>query len=147
MTFMKKFLLVVSSAVLLAGCTSMNVFKDNDTAKVPEPGLEDQAAAGQTPPGVIPAAEIKRLLSGKSWKWVSSRNGLSGVTLYADDGSSLIEVSGKGTTTGKWLVKDGQLCESTAPASFLPDGQPMTCRDFSGSNNQYQVGSATFTLA
>ena len=78
------------------------------------------------PPGGMSAAQIKQVLSGKSWKWASPKN--SGVTLYADDGSSLVEVTGKGTTTGKWSVKDGQLCESfcasTLPAQGRADDLP-----------------------
>lgn len=121
----------------------MNIFKDN-----PEPApAEPQVDLNPQPmaPGMMSAGQIKQILSGKSWKWASPKN--SGVTLYADDGSSLVEVTGKGTTTGKWSVKDGQLCESFAPAPFLPKGVPMTCQPFSGSGNTYKVGQATFTLA
>lgn len=142
---MKKSMVVLAAASLVAltGCTSMNIFKDN-----PEPApAEPQVDLNPQPmaPGMMSAAQIKQILSGKSWKWASPKN--SGVTLYADDGSSLVEVTGKGTTTGKWSVKDGQLCESFAPAPFLPKGVPMTCQPFSGSGNTYKVGQATFTLA
>lgn len=136
-------ILILTCVVLLTGCTSMNIFKDN-----PEPAAAVQA---DLPPesgpggGGMSAAEIKSIISGKSWKWASPKN--SGVTLYADDGSSLVEVTGKGTTTGKWQVQDGQLCESFAPAPFLPKGVPMTCQPFTGSGNTYKVGQATFTLA
>ena len=142
---MKKSMVVLAAASLVAitGCTSMNIFKDN-----PEPApAEPQVDLNPQPmaPGMMSAGQIKQILSGKSWKWASPKN--SGVTLYADDGSSLVEVTGKGTTTGKWSVKDGQLCESFAPAPFLPKGVPMTCQPFSGSGNTYKVGQATFTLA
>jgi hypothetical protein len=142
----KPFLTAVACAVLLAGCTGgggFNIFKDNKRDVAPAPDLN--AVEEPVTPGVMSSAEIKRVLSGKSWKWSSPRN--SGVTLYADDGSSLVEVTGKGTTTGKWQVKDGQLCESFSPAPFLPNGVPMTCQPFSGSGNTYKVGQATFTLA
>ena len=142
---MKKSMVVLAAASLVAltGCTSMNIFKDNPESAPAEPqvDLNPQPMA----PGMMSAAQIKQILSGKSWKWASPKN--SGVTLYADDGSSLVEVTGKGTTTGKWSVKDGQLCESFAPAPFLPKGVPMTCQPFSGSGNTYKVGQATFTLA
>jgi Protein of unknown function (DUF995) len=96
-------------------------------------------------PGVYTAAQIKSLLTGKSWNWKGPKN--SGVTLYASDGTSLVEVTGKGTTQGKWDAKDGQLCESFSPAPFLPQGVPMTCQPFTGTAGNYMVGQATFTLA
>jgi Protein of unknown function (DUF995) len=134
------------AAFLLAGCTSMNVFKDNPEPPPPEEEamakLPPPAAAG---PKVLSSSEITKALSGKSWKWQGPKN--SGVTLFANDGSSLVEVTGKGTTTGKWLAKDGQLCEQFAAAPFLPNGVPMTCQPFSGGGNSYRYGQATFTLA
>lgn len=130
--------------VTLTGCTNMNIFKDNDTARAPANDPID-LPADPAEPGQMTAEQIQRIISGKSWKWQSPRN--SGVTLYADDGSSLVEVTGKGTTTGKWQAKNGQLCESFAPAPFLPNGVAMTCQPFSGSGNTYKVGQATFTLA
>jgi hypothetical protein len=93
----------------------------------------------------LSAAQIKQLLIGKSWRWKGPNN--SGVTLYAADGSSLVEVTGKGTTGGKWEAKDGQLCESFSPAPFLPQGVPMSCQPFTGTNGNYMVGQATFNLA
>jgi hypothetical protein len=96
-------------------------------------------------PTGLSAADIRDALSGKSWRWTGPNN--SGVTLYASDGTSLVEVTGKGTTTGTWSAKDGQLCESFAPAPFLPKGIAMNCQPIKGSGNVYQVGQATFTLA
>jgi hypothetical protein len=150
-----KFSLVIAAALMLSGCSSMNVFRDSPapekSASVGEPDLEpaapddDVALNAPTSGGTLSAAQIRKALSGKSWKWTSPS--FNGVTLYADDGSSLIEVTGKGTTTGKWEAKDGQLCESVAPAPFLPKGQEMRCRPMSGSGNKYKVGQANFTLA
>jgi hypothetical protein len=105
---------------------------------------QDQAYAPTAPTGLA-AADISNILAGKSWRWSGPNN--SGVTLYASDGTSLVEVTGKGTTTGTWSAKDGQLCESFAPAPFLPKGVPMNCQPMTGSGNVYQVGQATFTLA
>jgi type IV pilus biogenesis protein CpaD/CtpE len=134
--------------LLLSGCTSMNVFKDTpepppvaDLEPV-EPIMEKPVIASSKG---LSASQINKALSGKSWKWSSKKN--SGVTLYANDGSSLVEVTGKGTTTGKWMAKDGQLCEKFEPAPFLPSGVPMTCQPISGGGNTYQVGQATFRLA
>lgn len=93
----------------------------------------------------LSAAEIQTILAGKSWRFQGPNN--TGTTLYAEDGSSLVEVDGKGTTKGKWMTKDGQLCESFDPAPFLPGGVPMSCYPFSGSGGVYQAGKATFTLA
>ena len=135
--------LAAVSLVGLTGCTSMNIFKDSPSSTPAEPQVDLQPEPMN--PGGMSAAQIKQILSGKSWKWASPKN--SGVTLYADDGSSLVEVTGKGTTTGKWSVKDGQLCESFAPAPFLPKGVPMTCQPFTGSGSTFRVGQATFTLA
>ena len=140
------FSLVVAAAVL-SGCTSMNVFKDTPEASMPAP--EKDLAAMEPEPAMpakgLTALQIRKTLSGKSWKWTSPKN--NGVTLYADDGSSLIEVTGKGTTTGKWIAKDGELCESISPAPFIPKGNPMTCLPMSGSGSAYNVGKARFTLA
>ncbi len=108
-----------------------------------EPTLQQTKQAA--PKGQLSAGQIRKIISGKSWKWTSPK--FNGVTLYADDGSALIEVTGKGTTTGKWRAEDGQLCESTAPAPFLPEGSDEKCRPMSGSGNTYSVGQATFTLA
>jgi hypothetical protein len=100
--------------------------------------------ADQQPTG-LSQADIQNILSGKSWRWSGPNN--SGVTLYASDGTSLVEVTGKGTTTGTWSAKDGQLCEAFAPAPFLPKGVALNCQPMTGSGNVYQVGQATFTLA
>jgi len=114
--------------------------------------LEIAACASQTSQTYAPTeaaglsqADIRGIFSSKSWNWTSPKN--SGQTLYASDGTSLVEVKGKGTTTGKWEAKDGQLCESYAPAPFLPNGAPMTCQSVTGSSGNYQVGQARFTPA
>lgn len=135
--------ILLAAAVTLNACASMNVFKDsnsNDQAAIAPPPVNAPAT-----PGVYSAAQIKQLLTGKSWRWKGPKN--AGVTLYASDGTSLVEVTGKGTTQGKWEAHDGQLCESFSPAPFLPQGVPMTCQPFTGSNGNYMVGQATFNLA
>jgi PBP1b-binding outer membrane lipoprotein LpoB len=133
------------AALLLSGCTSMNIFKDSNEA----PPAADVAPLEPEPLQPMnkgmSAAQISKALAGKSWKWAGPNN--SGVTLFANDGSSLVEVTGKGTTTGKWMAKNGQLCERFEPAPFLPKGVPMTCQPISGGGNTYRVGQATFTLA
>jgi hypothetical protein len=145
---LSQFAIVLATGLVLAGCSSMNLFRDSPQ-QASQPDLAPSGALDEpvvdTGQGALSAGEIRKVLSGKSWRWQGAR--LSGVTLYADDGSSLIEVTGKGTTTGKWETRDGQLCESVAPAPFLPKGLPMKCQPFSGSGNTYQVGQATFTLA
>ncbi|MDO8354018.1 MAG: DUF995 domain-containing protein [Aestuariivirga sp.] len=108
-------------------------------------GQQDQSFAPPAAPTGLTQADINNILSGKSWRWSGPNN--SGVTLYASDGTSLVEVSGKGTTTGTWSAKDGQLCEAFAPAPFLPKGVALNCQPITGSGNVYQVGQATFTLA
>ena len=133
-------LLAVASA--LSACASMNVFKDSNSSQSSMPPPVDP---GPAVPTALNAAQIKVLLSGKSWAWTGPKN--SGVTLYASDGTSLVQVTGKGTTSGKWLAKDGQLCESFSPASFLPQGVPMACQTFSGTSGNYRVGQASFKLA
>ena len=115
----------------LAGCTMF--------------GGNDQPSDTSLAPQVMSADEIRTILSGKSWRFQGPNN--TGTTLYAADGTSLVEVDGKGTTKGKWEAKDGQLCESFDPAPFLPGGVPMSCYPFSGSGGSYQAGKATFTLA
>ncbi|MBI3672298.1 MAG: hypothetical protein HY245_02500 [Rhizobiales bacterium] len=97
-------------------------------------------------PSVMSAVQIRDVLSGKSWKFTGPNN--TGTTLYAADGSSLVEVDGKGTTKGKWQTQDGQLCESFEPAKFLPGVVPMSCYPFSArGDGSYQAGKAVFTLA
>jgi hypothetical protein len=120
--------------LLVAGCTMSG---GSDT-----PGDETLAPASG-----MSAAEIRSVLAGKSWRFQGPNN--TGTTLYADDGSSLVEVDGKGTTKGKWMTKDGQLCESFDPAAFLPGGVPMSCYPFSRGSapGSYQAGKATFTAA
>ena len=94
------------------------------------------------------AAEIRSTLSGRSWRFQGPNN--TGTTLYADNGSSLVEVDGKGKTKGKWMTKDGQLCESFDPSPpWLPGGVPMSCYPFSrgATPNTYQAGKAVFSPA
>jgi hypothetical protein len=96
----------------------------------------------------LSAAEIQTILAGKSWRFQGPNN--TGTTLYADDGSSLVEVDGKGKTKGKWMTKDGQLCESFDPSPpWLPGGVPMSCYPFSrgATPNTYQAGKAVFSPA
>jgi ABC-type transport system substrate-binding protein len=151
MTMTLKTLFSISfTAMFLTGCTSMNLFKDSPEPQPPVADLEPEEpktlgpSASPSAKG-LSAGQINRALSGKSWKWKGPNN--AGVTLFANDGSSLVEVTGKGTTTGKWMAKDGQLCEKFEPAPFLPKGVPMTCQPITGSGNTYRVGQATFTLA
>ncbi len=147
---MKSLQLAIASiaALALAGCSSANLFRDSpqDASQpdlAPNNSLDEPLVDSSQ--GTLSADQIRKVLSGKSWRWQGSK--LSGVTLYADDGSSLIEVTGKGTTTGKWEARDGQLCESVAPAPFLPKGLPMKCQPMTGADGTYTVGQATFTLA
>jgi hypothetical protein len=148
---LKSFITLTFAALLLTGCTSMNVFKDNPEPppvadlEPEEPIVEQPLKSTTRGSQGLSAAQINKALSGKSWKWNSDKN--SGVTLYANDGSSLVEVTGKGTTTGKWRTKDGFLCEKFEPAPFLPKGVPETCQPITGGGNTYQVGAATFRLA
>lgn len=135
--------MILTAAASLSACANMNVFKDsaNDpqATSMAQPDLPPVAATA------LSAAEIKTLLTGKSWRWTGPQN--NGVTLYASDGTSLVEVTGKGTTGGKWMAKDGQLCESFSPAKFIPQGVPMQCQSFTGTAGNYKVGQATFNLA
>jgi glucose/arabinose dehydrogenase len=148
---MKNTVVLSFACLLLAGCTSMNFFKDDaqpapsQQSNVDLPPEEPAETTALEPTGAsLSASQITKSLSGKSWRWSSPKN--SGVTLYANDGSSLVEVSGKGTTTGKWVAKDGQLCESMAPADFLPGGIKMTCQPVKKDGAGYKVGAATFRL-
>jgi hypothetical protein len=146
---------LLTAATLLTGCSSMNVFKD-DSPPPPEPDLppeEPVMMAPQAAPKGPSAAEISKRISGKSWKW-SSPN-YSGVTLYANDGSSLIELKDKVkgnlapvTTTGRWRAENGMLCESVkaAPPVLTADVEEK-CKPFSSSTpNAFAVGKANFVL-
>ena len=118
----------------LAGCSSMG-------------GGGSSSSMNPAPQGMT-AGEIRTTLAGKSWRFQGPNN--TGTTLYADDGSSLVEVDGKGKTKGKWMTKDGQLCESFDPSPpWLPGGVPMSCYPFSrgATPNTYQAGKAVFSPA
>ncbi len=129
MTNLRQYAAILTIPFVLAACASQS----ND-------------ASFTTPaPTGLSQADIRGIFAGKSWNWNSPKN--SGQTLYAADGTSLVEVTGKGTTTGKWIAKDGQLCESYNPAPFLPAGAALTCQPVTGSSGSYQVGQANFTPA
>src|SRR5665213_1934433 len=147
MKLMSKSAAILATAILLDGCASMNLFKDSTPEQAPVVQQQPLPAPGMASgaSGPFNAAQIKTLLTGKSWRWSSPK--YAGVTLYASDGTSLVEVTGKGTTQGHWEARDGQLCESFAPAAFLPQGVPMTCQAFTSANGNYMVGPATFQLA
>ena len=121
---------------LQTGCTTSGSSKNTPVAPLPEPAQQ-----------ALSAADIRSTLAGSSWRFKGPRN--TGTTLYAADGSSLVEVDGKGVTKGKWQTKDGQLCESFDPAPWLPSGVPMSCYPFTrgSGTNSYQAGKATFTKA
>ena len=120
--------------LLLAGCSSTG-------------GPGGSSSVENPPPAGLSAAEIRSTLAGKSWRFKGPNN--TGTTLYAEDGTSLVEVDGKGTTKGKWMTKDGQLCESFDPAKWLPGGVPMSCYPFARGvePGSYQAGKAVFTQA
>ncbi len=141
-------IILIAAATALSACTNMNLFKDSaappSSSMASPPPLADEPTITATPT-VLTSAQIKSLLTGKSWAWNGPKN--SGVTLYASDGTSLVQVTGKGTTSGKWITKDGQLCESFSPATFIPQGVPMACQTFTGNAGTYKVGQATFKVA
>jgi hypothetical protein len=142
MVRVKNLLAALAAAVGISACTNMSIFKDSQQPEATAPTeLEQPAPVSRA----YSSGEIRTVLSGKSWRWQGPNN--SGTTLYAADGTSLVEVDGKGTTSGKWETRDGQLCESFAPAPFLPQGMSTVCQPFSGSGGTYKVGPATFTQA
>ena len=103
---------------------------------------------GEPAPQGLSAGEIRTILAGKSWRFKGPNN--TGTTLYAEDGTSLVEVDGKGKTKGKWMTKDGQLCESFDPAPpWLPGGVPMSCYPFArgAAPDTFQASKAVFTIA
>ncbi len=140
-----KIISLLALSASLSACSNMNVFKDSPSSQPVD--LAAQPDPSAMIPTQVTAGQIKSMLVGKSWRWVGPKN--SGVTLYSPDGTSLVEVTGKGTTGGQWTTKDGQLCESFSPAPFLPQGAPMTCQPFSatGTPGQYRNGQASFALA
>jgi hypothetical protein len=142
------------AGLLLSGCTSMNVFKDDASTAPPVVDLppEEPAMKMTAPqPGGMSAKQISQKISGKSWKWTATN--YSGVTLYANDGSSLIELKNAAslkpvTTTGRWRAESGMLCETVnAAPPVLKTKVEEACKPFSDrGNNSFQVGSATFVL-
>jgi Protein of unknown function (DUF995) len=147
MKMTKQKIALMAAAAALSACTNMNLFKDSaapPSSDIATPPVVEEPAISATPT-VLSAGQIKSLLTGKSWAWNGPKN--SGVTLYASDGTSLVQVTGKGTTSGKWIAKDGQLCESFSPAKFLPQGVPMACQTFTGTAGNYKVGQAIFKVA
>jgi hypothetical protein len=75
-------------ALALAGCSGM-------------PGA-DKSSSTNAAAQAMPAAEIRSTLAGRSWRFQGPNN--TGTTLYAEDGSSLVEVDGTGRTTGTWMT-------------------------------------------
>jgi hypothetical protein len=152
---LKAFSAAVMTSLALSGCTSMSIFKDSEpTAPAPNSKLAAPPETRTRAPDLVPetsapaqnamsAARIRSIVAGKSFRWTGPNN--SGTTLFAQDGNSLLEVDGKGTTSGKWVARDGQLCESINPGPILPKGSPLKCNPFSGSGGRYKVGPATFT--
>jgi hypothetical protein len=157
MITMPKVLWAVPLLLALSGCSSLGVFRESDTAAAPaptavEPPSTATARLAQEPQDLVPApasmqaASIRQAVSGKTFRWQGPNN--SGTTLFAQDGTSLIEVDGKGTAQGTWQVRDGQLCETIKPGSaVLPKGSPLRCNPFSGAGGRYKVGPATFTAS
>jgi hypothetical protein len=140
-----RLLTIIATAAALSACSGMGVFKDSPSADSSIAALPPETDLMPEAPAILTAMEIKSLITGKSWSWASTKN--SGTTLYASDGTSLVQVTGKGTTKGTWRAQDGQLCESFAPAKFIPKGMPMTCQPFSGAAGTYKLGPASFNLA
>ena len=136
MTNPHRIALIFAAALSLSACSSRFTGAGNDAPPV-DSDIQQ--------PAEMSDSEIRKALSGKSWRWQSPKN--SGVTLYAADGTSLVEVDGKGTTTGKWSIENGSLCESFSPASFMPKGMAKSCQPVSGGGNTFTIGQATFTLA
>ena len=133
--FSKASFAAAAMAVLLAGCSTTNTTEPVE----PAPDRAIPEARGMS------AGQIRSLLAGKSWRFRGPNN--SGVTLYAEDGTSLVDVDGKGTTAGTWSTKDGMLCESFSPAPFIPKGVPLSCYPFKSAGGKYQAGKATFEPA
>jgi hypothetical protein len=134
-----RYIALICLGLSLSGCASSGLFGSRQRAEPVEPAVAVEGETGLT------ADDITKAISGKSWRWTSPKN--SGVTLYASDGTSLVQVDGKGTTTGKWQAKDGYLCESFAPSSFIPKGLPLSCKPISNQGSGFRVGEADFTLA
>jgi hypothetical protein len=150
---LKTFATLSLAAMLMTGCTSMNVFKDDASTPPPANDLAPEEPMMPEPTlsvGGTSASQISKKISGKSWKW-SSKN-YSGVTLYANDGSSLIELKNKGglapvTTTGRWDAQNGQLCESVKSAPpVLTKDVARACKPFANAGSGFTVGSANFVL-
>jgi hypothetical protein len=121
---MMRHIALICVAMTLAGCASTGGMFGSRSSEPAEPSLAPETSA-------LSAAEIQKALAGKSWRWTSAKSNLSGVTLYASDGTSLV----------------GYLCESFAPAPFIPQGKGMSCQPISGGGGQFRVGQADFTLA
>ncbi len=128
---------------LLAGLTLVGLL----AAGCSSGGSGGSAITAPATPQAMSSSEIRSTLAGKSWRFQGPNN--TGTTLYAEDGTSLVEVDGKGTTKGKWMTKDGQLCESFNPAPWLPGGVPMSCYPFAKGSapGSFQAGKAVFTQA
>jgi hypothetical protein len=94
-------------------------------------------------PATMGASEISSALGGKTFAYEGG--GMKGTIIYAADGTSLYTEDGKGNGTGRWSAKDGQLCQSFDPTSFLPNGRPESCASFARSGTGYAAGPVTLT--
>lgn len=93
--------------------------------------------------GVLRADEIRAALGGKTFAYTGG--GASGTIIYAEDGTSLYTEDGKGNGTGRWSARNGQLCQSLDPTSFLPSGRSESCASFSRSGNSFMAGPMLLT--
>jgi hypothetical protein len=94
-------------------------------------------------PATMGASEISSALGGKTFAYDGA--GTKGTIIYAADGTSLYTEDGKGNGTGRWAAKDGQLCQSFDPTTFLPNGRSETCTNFARSGMGYAAGPVTLT--
>lgn len=119
----------LAACALLAACAS----KDNSAVHI----LDGKDAASQVQPiRVLKAEEIKSTLGGRTWQY--TRGDGTGLITFNSDGTSAYQDDTKGTGTGAWSVRDGELCESfdRAPA--------LQCGEFKSTGDAYFSGKSRF---
>lgn len=114
--------------LLLAACTS----KDNSAVRI----LDGKPAPEVQPIRVLNAAEIKSTLGGRTWQY--TRGDSTGLITFNVDGTSAYQDDTKGSGTGAWQAKDGELCESFDKAPALQCGQ------FKSTGDAYFSGKSRF---
>jgi hypothetical protein len=116
MAFWRGGTIATAICLTVAACAS----KNNSAVRIIDGNGSSTATAVQ-PIRALSNDEIKKTIAGRTWQY--TRGDDTGIINYNVDGTSAYQDDVKGSGTGAWSVKDGQLCESFDKAPALQCGQ------------------------